>query len=374
MAEEVDCRPRRLFVKTHRSLPEAIKKILEDTTGIPVLQYTGKCSKDDILIYSPLTRRPQGECLKIRVPHLTLLVPLLRKASSDWCSFINDPETFYHRFLLEESIRIYEDFEPAWTGTPVLPRHPPPILIASEIYVHSMEIFRRELKRRTSQGADIVVVGADKYTNRQDYISAVREATVDHIVFVDPMGLITPQEAYHYGATGWMSITPCEMEAVDESIREDLAFVIIPRRLSSAHERYNELKTAIKTGESLGFKKMILDPVLQPAISPGVMEGFYAALLLRRDGFGPLMLGINNVFELLDADTSGSIGLLVSLAAESGSSLVLVSEESAKSRGATIEAVVASRMASLALYYGSPPKDFPFRLFMVKEKGRDLVI
>lgn len=374
MAEKIDCRPKRLLVKSHRSLPESLRIILEETTGISVLQYTGTCGEGDLVIYSPLTSKPQGDCISIRLPHLSLLVPILSEASKDWCRFLEDPEIYYHRLLYRQADKLYREFEPAWKGEPPLPRHGPPVLIASEIYVHSLEKFRMELRRRAGEGADIIVVGADRNSTRKDYIMAIKEASRDYTVFVDPMGLISPQEAYHYGAVGWMSLTPCELEAVDESVRGELAFVIIPRKIARAIDRFNELESAYRTGRDLGYRKLILDPVLQPVVSPGVIEGFYAALLLRNAGIGPVMLGVNNVYELLDADTGGSIALLVAMAAESGSSLVLVSEESVKSQGATIEAVVASRMASLAMYYGSPPKDFPFRLFLVKGKGRDLLI
>lgn len=374
MVEELDCRPKRLLVKSHRSLPDGLRKILEEATGIRVLQYRGDCGKGDLVIYSPLTARPQGDCVSIRLPHLSLLVPLMREASKDWCVFLEDPEGYYYMFLYNEAERLYRKFEPGWRGEPILPRHSPPILVASEIYVHDLEKFRVELRRRAAEGANIIVVGADRRTNRREYEKAIKEASRDYTVFVDPMGIISPQEAYHYGAVGWMSLTLCELEAVDESVRGELAFVVIPRKLASAVDRFNELKSAYETGRDLGYRKLILDPVLQPVVSPGVIEGFYSALLLRKAGIGPVMLGVNNVYELLDADTGGSIALLVAMAAESGSSLVLVSEESVKSHGATIEAVVASRMASLAMYYDSPPKDFPFRLFLVKGKGRDLLV
>lgn len=370
MVEEVECRPDRILVKSRRPLPEKIIKHLQSILEIPLSVFRGDCGPRDLVVYSPNTGKPPARCRSIKLPHLGLLSAFMISASRHWCDLVNDPETFYYKFIISEANSLYKNYKPAWSGKPPLPKHPPPILVASEIYVHDASRAILEAYRRASSGADIIVLGGDRRSRKSELVKAVREIARDYNVFVDASALVSPSEVYELEAVGFMSLTPCEFEAVEEGVRGDLAFVVIPRRLAGARERMLELRDAFNDARRLGFKKLIADPVLQPVINPGSLEGLYAASLLSSSSIGPVMLGINNVYELLDADTPGSIALLVSMAGEAGSSMVLVSEESGKSLGATIEAVTASRMASLALHFNSPPKDYPYRLLVSKEKGR----
>ncbi len=82
-----------------------------------------------------------------------------------------------------------------------------------------------------------------------------------------------------------------------------------------------------------------------------------------------MLLGINNFYELIDADTQGSIPALIQLAGEAGVSAVLVSEESWKSRWATLEARISSYISSASLATGAPPKDWGLELLPWKGKS-----
>nr|MEB3861379.1 hypothetical protein [Desulfurococcales archaeon] len=173
--------------------------------------------------------------------------------------------------------------------------------------------------------------------------------------------------ALDVGAVLGMSLTRDMLGRVPRRLREEKAFVVIPRALGGAGDRVRELEAAYREAVGMGYTLPILDPVLQPLVMPGALEGLIAARGLRGLG-APIMLGINNVYELLDADTTGSIPVLASLAAEAGASIILVSEESRKALGATLEARIAADMASIALKWKTPPKDLGLNLLVSKEK------
>lgn len=374
MPREVACMPRRILIKSHKPVDEALLEMIKSATGIEAHAYKDACQEGDLVLYSPRNSHPRGDCVKVRIPHLDLLPEILAKASRDWCAFTKDPEAFYYNHIIEAAESLYRDYRTAWDRGPRIPLKPPPILVASEVYVEKDNNAYEEALRRVSEGANIIVLGATRATGREEYQRLVKKLSIDYTVFVDQIGLLDPEEAYSLGAEGWMSLTPNQLSAITEDARSLLAYVIIPSSLGSAHSRYRQLSQAYTTARRLGYDKIILDPVLQPPVAPGALEGLYAAKLLSYEGLGPIMLGINNVYELVDADTHASIGVLTALAGEAGASLILVGEESSKARGATLEAVIASRLASLSLKYNSPPKDYPYRLLQVKSKGRNLTI
>jgi len=257
-----------------------------------------------------------------------------------------------------------------WPGKPEIPRRPPPILVAGEVYVRgSPEKTLKKIHRTASEGADIIVVGSTPQTPKNDYMRILREASKNYQVFADPAGTIDIETAYALGAVGWMSLTLNNLQEIPSWLRKEMAVVLIPRRLGNSRERVEELIDTARKAELTGFRKIILDPVIQPPISPGSLTGLVASIELSKRVPHPIMLGINNVYELIDADTHGSIPVLVALAIEAGASLILVSEESPKSQGAVIEAVTASALTSISIALDTPPKDYPYRLLVSKEKG-----
>ena len=378
MAGEVDCRPSRIILASRTPIPESITRGLSAELGVRVeWSRRASCNPGEVVIARPGSYKAPGSggCLFIEFPHLALLPLYLGEASRDWCRLWNDPERLYYDLAMELAGRIRGGYETPWRGPPRIPKRPPPILVASEVYVGGLRDPLAVVAERISSGADLVVVSPSRDIGGREYLGLVKriagEYSVD--VFVDPAGLISPEEAYSAGSTGWMSLTRCELEAVDESVRGEMAYVIIPRRLGGPEDRFRELVEAYREAQGLGYRKIMLDPVLQPLIHPGALPGLVTAYRLGSEGYGPLLLGVNNVYELIDADTTGTIPLLVSLAGEAGASVVLVTEESRKARGATLEARVASELASLSLAFKTPPKDYPYRLLVSKDKGRSLL-
>jgi len=276
--------------------------------------------------------------------------------------------------LAVERLKLLEEDPPAGIafslGGRSVALRPPPMTIASEVYVRNCSDpwpLVGEASWRILEGADIVLVGWDHNVSLKCYWRMLEEA-LDHLpspVAADPGRPELAVEAVERGAALGMSLIPAYLEEVPAPLREEGAFVLIPSGRGSSSE---ELSSASRRASELGFEKLILDPVARPLAFPGMLEPLREAASLAGTVRYPLMLGVNNAVELIDADTSGSTAALVSLAAEAGVSVILVSEESPKARGATWEAWASAALASLALYWGKPPKDLGLDVLICKRK------
>jgi dihydropteroate synthase-like protein len=247
---------------------------------------------------------------------------------------------------------------------------PPPITVVSEVYARSCSDpwpLIGEAYWRILEGADIVSIGWDFSVDLGCYWRILEEA-IDRLpapVAADPGRPELAIEAVERGAALGLSLTSGSLEEVPVPLRGEGAFVLIPSGRGRPSE---ELATASQRASELGFRRLILDPVARPLVSPGMLEPLTEAARLAGAASYPLMLGVNNAVELLDADTSGSTAALIAMAAEAGVSVILVSEESRKARGATWEAWASAAMASLSLYWGKPPKDLGIDVLVCKRK------
>ncbi|MCX8205454.1 MAG: dihydropteroate synthase-like protein, partial [Candidatus Nezhaarchaeota archaeon] len=177
-----------------------------------------------------------------------------------------------------------------------------------------------------------------------------------------------------------LSLTPSMAEGagrlLDIEGAREAAYVVVPfepkgRRSLKAEERAEVLLESIRQLKGVGLRKVLADPLLDPPVAPGCLEGLKACQLLRARAPGvPIILGAGNITELIDADSHGVNALLASLAIEAGASAILTTEGSVKTRGCVEEAVKAAKMASLARARGTPPKDLGIDLLVVKEKRR----
>ena len=307
----------------------------------------------------------RGGCIIWRgVPHYQLVPDLIARASKsgEWCEW----EKLFHSLVLErlESLR--------WDPGSSLPVKPPPIVVLAEAYYDgSPSSSLDRLQTFKSEGADIVVLGYRR-GDRRGFLSTVEEAVESlGIIGVDTWDTQLLFDSLDLGAWCGLSLTPDKLPLVPERLRSDKCFVLVPPlHVSRAEDRVSSLMRAWSEGGKLGFAHLVLDPILYPLVRPGALNGFLAAKLLAERVETPLLLGLHNVYELADADTTGQLLVLAGLAAEAGVSLFLVGEESVKSWGSVLEARLAADLISLALYYGTPPKDYPIRLLVAKEKGR----
>ena len=135
--------------------------------------------------------------------------------------------------------------------------------------------------------------------------------------------------------------------------------------------KLKQLNSNLELAQSLGFSKIIADPVLTPVLTPEFTESFVAYFEFKKSNATfPTLFGAGNVTELVDCDSPGANMLLASMAFELGVSIILTTEASDKTKGSVRELSTAVKMATLAHRRNSPPKDLGLNLLVLKEKRR----
>jgi hypothetical protein len=114
-------------------------------------------------------------------------------------------------------------------------------------------------------------------------------------------------------------------------------------------------------------KPFLVDPIIEP-----IGAGFAASLgryleVRRRHPDVEMFMGIGNLTELTEADTTGVTALLIGFCQELGIRNVLTTEVIDWARGAVREAVIAAQLMHFALERGTPPKHIDGRLVTVKD-------
>ena len=177
------------------------------------------------------------------------------------------------------------------------------------------------------------------------------------------------EEALEAGFDMVLSVSPSNISSILRIAEPSAAYVLIAPRRAGPEEKLRAVKRMISKLEGAGITKIIVDPLLEPPIEPGTMDSLLAYELFRDElGDRPLLMGLCNVLELVDADSPGLAALLTILAGELGVSLLLTTEESRKTRGSTAEVSAAAKMVSLALHERRPPKDVGITLLKLKDK------
>jgi dihydropteroate synthase-like protein len=129
----------------------------------------------------------------------------------------------------------------------------------------------------------------------------------------------------------------------------------------------DSLEATIAHVEALG-KPYILDPILAP-----IGSGFAPSLaryveVRRRHPRAEMLMGIGNLTELTEADTTGVTALLIGFCQELGIRHVLTTEVIHWARGAVREAVLAAQLMHFAHEQGTPPKHVNGQLLTVRDE------
>ncbi|MFP3231892.1 MAG: hypothetical protein RXR70_04590 [Acidilobus sp.] len=255
------------------------------------------------------------------------------------------------------------DLEAVNSSPELLPATPPPMRVLAEIPLSGAESPGELLDKARSlvaDGADIVVLAplTDKARAKlKEYSSRLSDTGI-------ALGLDADYEVLASSPSGFrvlLSLRP--WQAKDVSWAKGRYVVVLSEDTAAAAEYAVHIA-------SQGVRP-VLDPVMKPPVVPGVWDSMNRLSALRYYGF-PKMVGVSNVVELMDADTSGSAAMLVFIAAELGASSLLVEEASTKARGLTAEVRRAADMASLSLLWLKPPKDVGVSLLNSKVKLPEL--
>ena len=129
----------------------------------------------------------------------------------------------------------------------------------------------------------------------------------------------------------------------------------------------DSLEATIAHLESVG-KPYLLDPIIEP-----IGTGFAASLgryleVRRRHPEAEMFMGIGNLTELTEADSTGVTALLIGFCQELGIRNVLTTEVIEWAHGAVREAVLAAQLMYFAHEQGTPPKHVDGRLLTVKDE------
>ena len=342
---------------------------VEEATGVP--SFKGPTNADDL----PLVLRLLGEVQLSKTESASGLIKEYRSERA--LSELGEAERGWRETLESEGGMVIG------SGGRELPIGAPfPMRVIAEIVnapALQPESVRARARYYEAEGADIIDIGMLAGESDPEAVGELVEAvrsTVGLPVSIDTLDPREIEAAVDAGADLILSVDRGNMEEVAPAVA-GTPVVVLPSDMSrgflpkGAEERVALLRENIEAARELGIERIIADPVLEPAIKPGLLESLRAYQLFRRqDPATPVLYGLGNVTELIDVDSPGVNGLLAALASEVGANLLFIPEYSAKARGSVRETAQAARMMFLAERRERPPKDLGIDLLLLKEKRR----
>jgi len=212
-----------------------------------------------------------------------------------------------------------------------------------------------------SNGADVIDIGClpqENFPHMEEAVFALHEAGFK--VSVDSLELDDLRRAGKAGADYVLSLTEKTYHLAEEM---DAVPILVPAEPGSLEslERAMELMDKIN-------RPWIADPILDP-IHFGLTDSIVRYHRLREKYPDiSIMMGVGNLTELTDADTSGINAMLFGIISELGVNNVLATEVSPHARRAIKEADVARRMMFAAHDDKSLPRDLTGDLLVSHER------
>lgn len=212
-----------------------------------------------------------------------------------------------------------------------------------------------------AQGADVIDVGCLPETPFPHLEDAVRRLKTEGFrVSVDSMRTDELLRGGRAGADYLMSLNLDTLWIADEVPATPILVAREPRDMAS-------LDAAIAALSARG-RRYLADPILDP-IPFGLAASIARYVDLRaRHPQAPIMMGVGNVTELTEADTSGINAVLLGMAAELDVAAILTTSVSRHARRAVREADVARRVMHAAREAQVLPKGMSGALATVHEK------
>jgi len=261
-----------------------------------------------------------------------------------------------------------------------IPLEPPPFVPVAEVYVDGL--FSRYLDVKLNQLIEtnypIVVVGS--LSNNVEKIESTLKK-LESLGFKGILGVDSPPTKKsinvieNTSAELFLSVDYRSLKRHEDDIKKlERTFipVIIPSNISgSKRSRLASLSKSVSIARKMGLS-FVLDPIVYPPNSTGakLIDSLNMAVRLNEKFRSPVMLGLSNYIELVDADSPGLVFSLTQLSTEAKVSLGLFSEESYKTQGVFQEALVASIMNTYSLSKKVPPKNLGLDLLILKDKKR----
>ena len=226
--------------------------------------------------------------------------------------------------------------------------------LSREEVVRAAEYYRRERRRR--HRPRLLARPEVRRRGARSSVSCKAQGFTLSIDTLDPVEIVAADRA---GVDYVLSLNGQNLEVAAELRATPIVIPDSPQDLDT-------LDRSIAHLEALG-RPYIVDPVIEP-----VGFGFAAALdryvqVRARYPAAEMLMGIGNITELTDADTTGMNALLIGFCQELGIRHVLTTEVIPWARGAVREVDVARRLMYAARRRGVLPKHIDDRLLTVKD-------
>jgi len=222
-----------------------------------------------------------------------------------------------------------------------------------------VEILRRA-RAFGDEGADVIDVGCSKgqpFANLAEVVSALRAE--GHRVSVDSFDAAEIRTAVGAGAELVLSVNASNLELAREL---GATVVVIPDFGKGLDSLYRSIDRLSHWGV-----RFLVDPVLEP-IGFGAAESLYRYYEVRRRfPKAEMLMGIANLTELTEADSTGVTALLLGYCQELGIRHVLTTAEIPWARGAVREADIARRLMHYAVTKKALPKHVDSRLLTTRD-------
>ncbi|MFX1521086.1 MAG: DUF4346 domain-containing protein [Promethearchaeota archaeon] len=269
----------------------------------------------------------------------------------------------------------------------------PPLIfaeIADATLLDPDEVVSRALAF-ASAGADVIDIGATVQEAMPRKVTAILDALLserdlaNHAFSIDSLKPSEIVAGVSAGASIVLSIDAGNEQEVLGGMRKEkiepgsVVFTVLPTNMkhgmipSTASGRTEKVASFARRLYERGWTKLFGDPLLESPIFPGILKSLIAYNELRsKEPQLPLLMGIGNVTEMLDADPLGVNALLACIAVELDAGAVLTTEvittTTHKTRNTIRYLVEALHLAYVASDRQRPPKDLPFSVFTCRSK------
>ena len=243
-----------------------------------------------------------------------------------------------------------------------LSRHSVTIIaeIVDAPHLTSEQIVARAAAYR-ADGADVIDLGClpgISFPHLEEAVCALRRE--GHAVSVDSLEPEDLRRGGRAGADYLLSLRESTLQIADEVASTP---VLIPEPPSDLKSLYRAAETLAARG-----RRFLLDPVLEP-IQFGFTESLLRYLAVRRRfPEAEMMMGIGNVTELTDADTTGMTAVLMGVVSELDIGAVLTTEVSPHAHTAVREVDIARRIMHAAKRDTSLPQRYHPGLMALKDR------
>lgn len=210
-------------------------------------------------------------------------------------------------------------------------------------------------------GADVIDLGClpdTPFPHLEDAIAALKQA--GHRVSIDS---VDPQELLRGGRAGADYLLSLKEDTLWIAEEVGATPVLIPNEPDNLDSLFRSIDSLTKKK-----KPFIADAILDP-IHFGFTRSIVRYQMLReRFPTAQIMMGVGNLTELTDADTSGINAMLFGIISELRISAILTTQVSPHGRRAVREADAARRLMFAAREDSSLPKDYTSDLLTTHER------